>query len=224
MKIRITERLKEILCIPITGLVMVASLSGCAESKQEITSYVSESNRKIFGEGEHIISVPISDPTQETIQYEYHEGYKPVGITTDSYGEYAKCHGKSYIVYTNEYPVNCYPTYEIEGELLYTDFGTPIDYERDKTNSGNDWQEYNIGEHIISVPLDNNMEEGFQIQYHDGYEVVGIASSAYGKYAYCTGGGCILYKNTKNVKCIKDETGNYTSFGIPEEDTKVLQK
>ena len=85
--------------------------------------------------------------------------------------------------------------------------------------------EFNEGEHIISIPLEESDTDNFQVTSHDGYEPIGIATSGYGKYAYNYGGGCILYTNTEKVKCIKDdESDSYTSFGIPEENAKTLTK
>ena len=188
----------------------------------EITIYDDRS----FDAGEHIISIEIDDPTIEKKQYEYHEGYKVVGISTDAHGEYSYNYGQAHLVYSNEYPVKCHPTHIKGEELLYTDFGEPTNYEREKTTSGTGWREFNPGEHIISVPLEEQETNNYQINYHDGYEVVGIASSSYGKYQSVYGGGCILYVNTEKVKCIEDESdeNSYTTFGIPEEDTKVLEK
>ena len=129
------------------------------------------------------------------------------------------------MLYVNEYPVKCKPTYQHGEELLYTDFGTPIDYSRENTTVGDEWMEFNEGEHIISIPLEESDTDNFQVTSHDGYEPIGIATSGYGKYAYNYGGGCILYTNTEKVKCIKDdESDSYTSFGIPEENATTLTK
>ena len=95
---------------------------------------------------------------------------------------------------------------------------------REKTAADTTWEEFNVREHIISVPLDKNEKDNYQVKYYDGYEPIGIATSSFGKYGYNYGGGCILYTNTEKLKCVKDENGNYTSFGIPEEDAKSLKK
>lgn len=223
--IKVTENFKKIVCVPLVGLIMATSLAGCDNEPkiEEIVSYENYDD-KLFDAGEHIISIPIDDPTQENMQYDSHEGYKPIGISTSAYGRYAYNYGKGKILYVNEYPVKCNPTYKKGEELLYTDFGIPVEYEKEKTSSGDNWQEFAPGEHIISIPLKKGSDDNIQYEHYEGYEPIGIATSAYGRYAYNYGGGCILYTNTEKVKCIKDENGTYTSFGVPEEDTKVLQK
>ena len=223
--IKVTENLKRLVCVPLVGLIMATSLAGCDDEPkiEEIVSY-EDYDDKIFDAGEHIISIPIDDPTQETVQYESHEGYKPIGISTSAYGRYGYNYGNGKLLFVNEYPVKCNPTYKKGEELLYTEFGKPVEYEKETTKSGDNWQEFNPGEHIISVPLKKDSDDNTQYECYEGYEPIGMASSAYGRYGYRYGGGCILYTNTEKVKCIKDENGTYTSFGIPEEDTKVLQK
>ena len=234
MKIRITNNLKKFFCIPVAGLIMVTSLPGCGSDKEneatiETSTIATETanddnfqnKTKRFEVGEHIIVISIDDPNKEITQYEYHEGYKPTGISTESY---RTVFGEAHILYVNEYPVKCYPTYQKDSELFYTDFGKPIEYEREQTESGPTWKEFNAGEHIISIPLDKKESVNYQLEYYEGYEPIGIASASYGKYGNLYGHGCILYSNIKKVRCTKDENGNYTSFGIPEEDTKVLQK
>lgn len=223
-KLKVTENLKRIICIPVVGIIMATSFSGCSEKPQIVTVEDGEYDDKIFNEGEHIISVEIDDPTKERLQYEYHEGYRPVGISTEAHGQYGYNFGKAHMLYVNEYLVKCRPTYKQDSELMYTDFGAPLEYEREKTAADTTWEEFNVREHIISVPLDKNEQDNYQVKYYDGYEPIGIATSSFGKYGYNYGGGCILYTNTEKVKCVKDENGNYTSFGIPEEDAKSLKK
>ncbi len=223
--IKVTENLKRLVCVPLVGLIMATSLAGCDDEPkiEEIVSY-EDYDDKIFDAGEHIISIPIDDPTKDNKQYESHEGYKPIGIATSAYGRYGYNYGNGKLLFVNEYPVKCNPTYKKGEELLYTEFGKPVEYEKETTESGDNWQEFNPGEHIISIPLKKDSDDNTQYEYYEGYEPIGMASSAYGRYGYRYGGGCILYTNTEKVKCIKDEEGTYTSFGIPKEDTKVLQK
>lgn len=224
-KLKVTENLRRFISIPLVGLVMATSFSGCS-GKTKPTEIVAENyDEKEFSIGEHIISIEIDDPTLEKIQYEYHKGYKAVGISTEAHGQYSYNFGKAHMLYVNEYPVKCRPTYQRDEEMLYTDFGTPVDYVEKETKSSHDWKEFNVGEHIISIPLEESYIDNFQITSHDGYEPIGIATSSYGKYSNISGGGCILYTNTQKVKCLKDDdSDNYTSFGIPVEDTKSLQK
>ena len=131
-KIKVTEKLKKLLCVPLLGLIMATTLAGCSEEEQS---------------------------TIETVEA---------------------------------------GTYD------------------DKI--------FNEGEHIISVPLEDMNNENYQIDYYDGYEVIGIATSSYGKIAGYYAGGCVLYKNTQKVKCVEDDEGKCTSFGIPVEETKILEK
>ena len=111
-KLKVTENLKRIICVPFVGLIMATSFSGCSEKPQIVTIEDGEYDDKVFDEGEHIISIEINDPTKENIQYEYHEGYRPVGISTEAYGHYGYDFGKAHILYVNEYPVKCKATYQ----------------------------------------------------------------------------------------------------------------
>ncbi len=79
---------------------------------------------------------------------------------------------------------------------------------------------FGVGEHIISVPIiEDNKNRNFQYDYRDGYEIVGVSSSSYGKYDLY-GGEALLYKNITPVKCVRNENG-YTSFGAPIEKEKT---
>ena len=79
-KLKVTENLKRIICVPFVGLIMATSFSGCSEKPQIVTIEDGEYDDKIFDEGEHIISIEINDPTKENIQYEFTnfdtQGYK----------------------------------------------------------------------------------------------------------------------------------------------------
>ena len=174
--------------------------------------------KKEFNVGEHIISVPIKNPTQEIKQYNYHEGYKVIGIATANY-EYE--FGGACLIYANEYPVVCYSTsIDKNGNHIYGRFGQPIGYYKDETIKTPTTKEFHAGEHIISVPIDNPTQETNQYEYHEGYEVVGIATA---NYEYEFGGACILYVNTKNVTCTLTKTEDnvelYLDFGAPTEKT-----
>ena len=225
-KIKVTEKLKKLLCVPLLGLIMATTLAGCSEEEQSTIETVEAGtyDDKIFNEGEHIVVIPIDNPLEESKQYEYHEGYKVVGISSSTFGKISPYFDEAYLVYENEYPVKASVTAKKDDKLLYTDFGTPIEFSREKTTSGTRWKEFNEGEHIISVPLEDMNNENYQIDYYDGYEVIGIATSSYGKIAGYYAGGCVLYKNTQKVKCVEDDEGKCTTFGIPVEETKILEK
>lgn len=80
---------------------------------------------------------------------------------------------------------------------------------------------FDIGEHIISVPIESDIRfNNSQYEYHESYEVIGIATSAKGKSVNSFGGGVLLYKNIIPVKCTRGDNG-YTSFGIPYEKKQV---
>lgn len=227
-KKEIKKLTKNVLVILLAG-TMITTFVGCSNSysdqddlaKQEPTTQ-QESTMK-FDVGEHIISVPIyQDIRYDNVQYEYHEGYEPVGISITAHGEYANHYGGGTIIYSNVEEVECSSSQkDTQGMYLYSNFGTPIYQDKKTDDTDYDIKEFGIGEHIISVPIEyDNRGANIQYKYHEGYEVVGTASSAHGKYANHYGGGVLLYKNIIPVKCTLDENG-YTSFGIPYEKEQV---
>ena len=209
-----------------------ASLAGCNNknnstgSNQEI---VSEVTTTYFGIGEHIISVPISpnnDIRFSNVQYDYYPGYEPVGISITAHGREDNDFGGGAIIYSNVQEVECSSNLvDKNGNYLYLDFGTPTYTDEEEYGSNNNIKEFDVGQHIISVPIsqDNRFDQ-FQYEYHDGYEIVGIATSAHGMYDNDFGGGVLLYKNITPVKCTRVDNG-YTSFGTPLEieKTKTLK-
>lgn len=220
-------RLKAML---LAGFFAVTStgFTGCGSNKYDgnelvISQSVQNLEKKIFDVGEHIISVPIKNPTSEIKQYNYHEGYKVVGIAT---ANYAYNFGGACLIYENEYPVECYSSItDKSGNHIYETFGNPIDFYVDKTNKTSYTKDFNIGEHIISIPIKNPTSKAKQYEYYEGYEVVGIATANYG---YNFGGACILYVNNQPVTCTLTEIKNnqelYLTFGVPveKEKTKTL--
>lgn len=223
--LKIFKGVKSKLCALSLASTMLAT--GCGLSTSTDYQFDS-SDTKVFGVGEHIISVEIDNPTKENMQYDYHEGYKVVGISTTSYGQYGNYFGHACLLFQNEYPVKCIPTRKNEnGELVYGDFGSPINFVQSELKESTSSKEFEVGEHIISIPFED-FESGDQYESYDGYEVVGIAMSSYGKYSEYDGGGCILYVNTEPVTCVKekDENGNvsYPSIGIVVEKDKVKTK
>lgn len=93
-------------------------------------------------------------------------------------------------------------------------------------------RQFDRGEHIISVPLENNIGECItQLEYHPGYEVVGITTSIYGRFSPSFAGGVVVYQNVETVECssnIYDENGEfvYLNFGLPldyEEEVKISE-
>lgn len=173
-----------------------------------------------FAPGEHIVAMPIDDPTKEVKTYEGHIGYKPVGISTTAYGQTDYKYDRGYILYENVVDVNAQATgIDKDGHLVYTTFGTPVEVQYNIKGQN----EYNAYEHIVSVPYSGFNTSDIQIEYHDGYEVAGIGTSSYGKNYNHDGGGCILYVNTEPVEYVYDEE-TQTYFGTPIEKQKVLEK
>lgn len=218
-------RLKAILLAGTIALTS-SSLTGCSNKDSENTlnqAIVVQDTTVHFGVGEHIISVPINEDNRfNNVQYEYHPGYEPIGISITAYSKYNNFFGGGAIIYANTEEVECSSSLvDKDGNHLYVDFGTPMYYNEDEYAANKGIKEFGIGEHIISVPInEDNRFEQFQYDYHDGYEVVGIATSAYGEYPNFFGGGVLLYKNITPVKCSSVGNG-YTTFGVPVEIKKT---
>ena len=86
--------------------------------------FLEDTDIKVFQEGEHIISVPITNPQNQNQQYEYHEGYEIVNVSFHTYGKTVQFGGAS-ALYVNTEPVECE---RMNGE--YTSFGTPVENEK----------------------------------------------------------------------------------------------
>ena len=162
-----------------------------------------------FDIGEHIVTIPIANPLKNIQTYDYHAGYKAVGISSAG--------GESCLLYVNDRVVemNSNGSYET-GELFYGGFGYPVDGYI--INEPETKTEYAPGEHIISEPISDPRHYEMQYKGHEGYEVVGIASAASGKYNFFEG-ACLLYVNTETVICENDN-----EFGQVKEEQKVLTK
>ena len=193
------------------------------ESKPSFGYEQSDDDVKTFEPGEHIISVLTDSPIEEAQQYEYHEGYKPLGIATATYGKATKHDAGSCILYINDQEVLAKANGMKDGELYFGDFGTPLDFENSNGITENIYTvDFPAGTHILSMPVDDPTEYNMQFETHEGYEPVGIATAAYGKATDISSGGCILYVNTDDVTLQKNDDGVYTEFGTPSE--KVYQK
>lgn len=222
MRIRMNEKKVDFLVT--TGFIILGSIIGgltgtiirreLREKHHEEISYTKEDD-KLFEVGDHIIAIPIEDPRYEVKEYETHIGYEPVGISSSTYGRDYGYYGDGYILYENNCEIIAHPTgKDDEGNLIYDDFGYPIEYNEKDTNETAYIIEYLPGEHVVSVPLPTYVED-LQFESYDGYEPVGIATTSYGKDSYHPGGGCILYTNTEKVEKEKDSD---TVFGTPIEE------
>ena len=222
--------------VALAGTLILGSLAACSNTDNsqifgQLPNTQTESVEqtptlsKTFEPGEHIISIPIADPTKEVTQHTHHIGYKCIGMGTSTYGR-LRCFGGACLLYTNEVEVECVST----NNKTFTEFGTPLNYEKDTTVILEDGTKtFGIGEHIISVPISDPTDRNIQYQFYEGYEVLDIAISAYGDLE-CFGGGVILYSNTVPVICTPTITKNnvykYINFGTPvePEETRTLVK
>lgn len=209
--------------------VMAATCVGITGCKNKSTSDTSsqaiviEKSTKEFGVGEHIVSIPITDDIRlKTVQHEFHPGYEPVGISLTAYGRYTNTFGGGAIMFANTEEVEC-TSYSLgsDNNYIYSDFGTPVYGVKANNDSKESIKEFDVGEHIISVPMKiDNRTNQVNYEYHEGYEIVGVGTTSYGMYTNSFGGGVILYVNTTPVKCALQDEG-YTSFGVPKESEKT---
>ena len=178
-----------------------------------------DNNEIYFAPGEHIVAVAIEDPLGEPVVYSGHPGYKPIGISASAYSQYFPSYHVGYMLFENivEVKTNATDT-DINGNYIYNNFGTPVDYEI--TSYGEN--SYDSYQHIIAMPFSIEGPRT-QVEPIDGYEVVGIATASYGRYAGSDAGTCILYVNTEPVKNCVDEY-NCPKCGTPIEKAKVLTK
>lgn len=207
----------------VTLIALSTMLSACGSENNYIkdgrasnsTSF--DGMQNYFDIGEHIISVPINeDPRNHIRQYEYHPGYKPVGISVTTYGEYFDSFGGASMTFVNTEEVVANVTGKnADGEAVFTRFGIPTD----ENNKPHEDGVFDVYEHIISIPINYSLdEENIQIDYIEGYELVGICDSAYGRYISSNSGGCLLYVNIVPVKVEPTNDGNnvtYANIGVP---------
>lgn len=197
------------------------------EKEEQKPSFGYEQNDedvKTFEPGEHIISVIIENPLEEAKQYEYHPGYKPLGIATAAYGKSTHHDAGSCMLYINDTEVIAKADGKVDGELHFGEFGTPIEMEDKNIVEDVYTVDFPAGTHIISVPINDPTEYNTQYVIHEGYEPVGIATSAYGKATDHSSGGCILYVNNEDITCKKEDNNIYVEFGIVKAEEKKLIK
>ena len=213
------KRLKAILLAALAAITIVLC-SSCSKDKNKIDDVkrIVSVKKVKMDTYEHTLSVPVkTDNTNNTIQYEYHDGYEVVGITSAAYGRYTDSYYGGSIIYVNDEPVICK-----NSGSNNLDFGTPENPKETTIQNIENYKVFDVGEHIISIPVGNNISnEIFQYPYHEGYKVVGASTSAYGRFFPSCGGGALLYVNVVPVKCHYSEDG-YTSFGTPIAETKLV--
>lgn len=211
----------ELIAIAITGGIigtLTLGIRSCKAPKNVEEPYETISTTdKIFAPGEHIIAVPITNPLKTVNTYEGHQGYKPIGISAATFGKTYSQYDYGYIMFENIVEVKASATSgNNKDSYRYDNFGTPIDYEI------NEYSEniYDTYQHIVSVPYEIDNAR-VQIEFVDGYEIVGVASSSYGEYIGSSAGDCILYTNTEPVEYIYEEND---TFGKPIEKVKTKEK
>ena len=92
------------------------------ESSEEVQQEVQQvDDYHVFEPNEHILLVPIPDPSTDGVQYLTIDGYELVGVTYYEFGWFA-LYGGSWAVYTNNAPVKCMG---VDGE--YLEFGEPVE-------------------------------------------------------------------------------------------------
>ena len=220
--------------IPFVGTMTILSVAGGLQlyyreqAKEKANpSYgfnEEDSETKIFEPGEHIISVLIDSPLEEAQQYEYHEGYKPIGIASSTYGKGSSHDAGSCLLYVNESEIEAQSTGIKDGNPYFGEFGTPTYYVQEDLIESDTTIEFAPGQHILSIPVSDPTDFDSQYSFYEGYEPIGIATAAYGKADDNSSGACMLYVNTETVQLEKKEDGTYTNFGIPKEEVKVKIK
>jgi len=182
--------------------------------------YENKGEIEILEPGEHVVVEKVESPLNESVQYTSHPGYKAVGFATSSYGRSEVKDGETCIMFINEDVVQASVTGTIDGKNYCSDFGIPIDYEKtikeDLTT-----KTFAPGEHIISIPVSNIVDDGFVYECHEGYEPIGISTASHGKNFNIHTGSAVLYVNIEEVTCEKTEDNKYTEFGTPKEEVKV---
>ena len=86
-----------------------------------------EGETKVFQKGEHILSIPISNPQGKNQQYPHYDGYEVCDVCSYTFGDLSQ-YGGACALYVNTEPVKCEKN--IDG---YTNFGIPVELSNEKT-------------------------------------------------------------------------------------------
>lgn len=200
--------------------------------------YNDKKSTKVFYPGEHIVSVPIAinnDVRKHVYRFSSHKGYEPVKIFIAAAGDDNSFAG-GYIIYQNTETVKCTSNkvsseHDSAGDYIYDKFGSPVySDEDDKYNIKKG--EFDVGEHIISVPIGMDqfdIDNFNKNKEHEGYTLIDVCGTLYGDNS-SFGGACALYKNnvpiiTNKVNSKYSSYDNYEEFGYPieKDKTKVLK-
>ena len=224
---KVRKRRIKLGALAMASVLMVIPLCGCKKDKKEtvIDSIITQEELyKTFKPGEHMISVKVLEDLRKKIyQHQYYEGYKVVGIANFTAGRNGDIYKGTIITYINIKEVKCIVTGKDETGLKYEMFGMPI---IEKDNKYNDGNIFNEGEHILTVPFEMESTKDLpNLEYHEGYECVGLEFNNYGDFSAYVDNGYALYVNTVPVECndIKID-GNDIEFifGKPIEEVKKL--
>lgn len=229
--IKVSEKMKEIakkvgvgilivnLLFPLTGCQVVDTKESLKPNYEIVQQ---EKMKQVFMPYESIIAEPIeSDATGNVHSWNYHPGYECIGITTSAYGKgslFGNYYADGCVLYTNNVPVII-----TQGDdYQFNSFGEPVDEIQKPIVLDDESCVFYPGQHIISIPLNENEYKSYHYEAHEGYKPIGIAKSSYGKDIEFFAGAMILYTNTQTVKCEKDEYGFYRSFGTKYENEHSL--
>lgn len=215
-----------------TSIIVAVPLTCCGEELPKM-KIVEETQTTTFDTNEHIVSVPSKkDSLKQNVQYDYHEGYIPVGISISQTScAFSPLYDGEVIVYKNIESVEC--TSKIvdqNGTYIYNAFGQTKEPKHKVHYNYEDGRIFQPGEHIISIPTKNiNSETQVQYEYHEGYEFVGVGNTINSSFNSSNTSGCILYVNTDPVICepaVEKENYKmtYNQFGKPVTKEKEGQK
>lgn len=216
------------IALALAAAMAITPLTGCDSDTSVIPieqQVQSEDLYETFLPGEHIVSVKIHEDLRDKItQHEYHEGYKPVGIASFTYGRLGPNYSGSIITYVNTDIVKCKASEVKNGKVEYGNFGTVIEQkEQTKTDNKKILMPY---EHIITVPIKiRNTSSIPEIDFIEGYELIGVEFITYGRLSCSLDDGYALYVNAVPVECsynYDNESATFDSIGKPIEETKKL--
>lgn len=219
---------KQKLALALAAVLSIAPLTGCDSDKPVIPieeQIQTEDLYETFLPGEHVVSVKIKDDLRDKVtQHEYHEGYKPVSIASFTYGRLGPSYSGSIITYVNTDIVKCKATEIKDGKVEYGKFGTVI--EKKESTISNNKKILMPYEHIITVPIKmDGIHTTPEIDFIEGYELIGVEFVTYGRLSCCLDDGYALYINVVPVECnynYEDETATFDTIGKPVEEGKKL--
>lgn len=216
------------LALALAAVLSITPLTGCDSDKTVIPieeQIESEDLYETFLPGEHIVSIKIEEDLRDKItQHEYHEGYKPIGMASFTYGRLGPSYNGTIITYINTDIVKCKATEIKDGKVEYGNFGTVI--EKRETKKSDNKKVLMPYEHIITVPIKiDSTHSTPEIDFIEGYELIGVEFVTYGRLSCCLDDGYALYINVVPVECnynYEEEIAKLNTIGTPVEEGKKL--